>query len=81
MDHWSVWFQLLLQGPSLLFSLTTTSTSSLLFRASCRKDVKFSGPSARAGFASEQAARGESEVVVQHRGRWSAPSSFAVLSS
>ena len=32
-------------------------------------DVKFSGHSARAGFASERVAQGESEVDVQRRGR------------
>ena len=40
--------------------------------------VKFSGHSARAGFASERIARGESEAEVQKRGRWRAASSFAV---
>ena len=40
--------------------------------------VKFTGHSARAGFASERIARGESEAEVQKRGRWRAASSFAV---
>jgi len=41
-------------------------------------DVKYTGHSARAGFASERVARGESEIEVQRRGRWQSPSSFAI---
>ena len=41
-------------------------------------DIVFTGHSARAGFASERVARGESETEVQRRGRWRSASSFAV---
>ena len=41
-------------------------------------NIGFSGHSARAGFASERVARGESRGDIQDRGRWKTTSSFQV---